>query len=115
MSHTDVNLLNKENENLRLELALKTTELELEENHRLKLELITKTKENDFLLTHLRHTPPSPASSQLLRQPWVHALLPHPIIRSRCMGMDERNIRRYEPDDLLMPFTSTKQPFSGGK
>ncbi|TVU21923.1 hypothetical protein EJB05_31594, partial [Eragrostis curvula] len=39
-----------ENENLKLQLALKTKELELEENRRLKLELILKTKENESLL-----------------------------------------------------------------
>lgn len=38
-----------ENENLRLQLALKTKELEHEENRRFKLELILKTKEIETL------------------------------------------------------------------
>ncbi|KXG31890.1 hypothetical protein SORBI_3003G072700 [Sorghum bicolor] len=39
----------EENENLRLQLALKTTELKQEENRRLQLELIIKSKETESL------------------------------------------------------------------
>jgi hypothetical protein len=47
---TDVNLLAIQNENLRLQIALKTKELQLEESRRVKLELILKTNENESLL-----------------------------------------------------------------
>ncbi|KAK3160338.1 hypothetical protein QOZ80_1BG0058200 [Eleusine coracana subsp. coracana] len=43
------NRIHMENENLRLQLTLKTKELEHEKNQRLKLELILKTKEIDSL------------------------------------------------------------------
>ncbi|KAL6848194.1 hypothetical protein ACP4OV_022322 [Aristida adscensionis] len=45
----DVKRVYKENENLRLQLALKTKELEREENKRLKLELALKEKEMESL------------------------------------------------------------------
>ncbi|KAL6627443.1 hypothetical protein ACP70R_031169 [Stipagrostis hirtigluma subsp. patula] len=49
MSVEDAKRIYKENENLKLQLALKTKELEREENQRLKLELALKEKEIESL------------------------------------------------------------------